>query len=84
MPTVSILSYMLLHEIGQVQKSDTIVIHSAAGGVGSMLVQLAKIAGVQKIIGTVGNLNKVNYVKRLGANAVYTYETFTIDRKPEL
>lgn len=29
MPTVSILSYMLIHEIGQVKKSDTIVIHSA-------------------------------------------------------
>ncbi|WP_102272086.1 quinone oxidoreductase family protein [Cytobacillus massiliigabonensis] len=77
MPTVSILSYMLLHEIGQVQKTDAIVIHSAAGGVGSMLVQLAKLAGVQKIIGTVGSLDKANYVRKLGADAVCTYETFT-------
>ncbi|MEI2354917.1 quinone oxidoreductase family protein [Mesobacillus zeae] len=76
MPTVSILSYMVLYEIGQVQKPDTIVIHSAAGGVGSMLVQLAKLAGVQKIIGTVGNLDKENYVKTLGANVVCTYDTF--------
>jgi NADPH2:quinone reductase len=76
-PTVSILSYMLLHEIGQVQKTDTIVIHSAAGGVGSMLVQLAKLAGVQKIIGTVGNLEKANYVRKLGADTVCTYKTFT-------
>ncbi|KGR79105.1 quinone oxidoreductase family protein [Ureibacillus manganicus] len=77
MPTVSILSYILLHEIGQVQKTDTIVIHSAAGGVGSMLVQLAKLAGIQKIIGTVGNLEKANYVRELGADVVCTYETFT-------
>lgn len=77
MPTVSILSYILLHEIAQVQKSDTIVIHSAAGGVGSMLVQLAKIAGVKQIIGTVGNRKKEEYVKRLGADLVCTYETFT-------
>ncbi|WP_137789242.1 zinc-binding dehydrogenase [Bacillus sp. E(2018)] len=76
MPTVSILSYILLHEIGQVKKTDTIVVHSAAGGVGSMLLQLAKLAGVQKIIGTVGNLNKENYVKRLGADVVCTYDTF--------
>lgn len=76
MPTVSILSYVLLYEIGQVQKTDTIVIHSAAGGVGSMLVQLAKLVGVQKIIGTVGNLDKENYVKTLGANIVCTYDTF--------
>ena len=77
MPTVSILSYMLLHEIGQVQKSDTIVIHSAAGGVGSMLVQLARLAGVQKIIATVGDLEKASYVKRLGADVVSTYTSFS-------
>ncbi|MFD3450194.1 zinc-binding alcohol dehydrogenase family protein [Microbacteriaceae bacterium 4G12] len=77
MPTVSILSYILLFEIGQVQKTDTIVIHSAAGGAGSMLVQLAKLAGVQKIIGTVGNLDKEDYVRNLGADIVCTYETFT-------
>lgn len=76
-PTVSILSYMLLHEIGQIKKTDVIVIHSAAGGVGSMLVQFAKLSGVQKIIGTVGNIEKANYVKKLGANVVCTYETFT-------
>lgn len=77
MPTVSILSYILLHEIGKIQKTDTIVVHSAAGGVGSMLVQLAKLAGVQKVIGTVGNIEKVDYVKSLGADVVCTYETFT-------
>ena len=75
-PTVSILAYILIHEIGQVKKTDTIVIHSAAGGVGSMLVQLAKQAGLKKIIGTVGNLNKEDYVKNLGADVVCTYETF--------
>jgi len=75
-PTVSILSYILLHEIGQVQETDTIVIHSAAGGVGSMLVQLAKLANVQKVIATVGNLSKEDYVKKLGADVVCTYDTF--------
>lgn len=79
MPTVSILSYILFYEIGQVRKSDIIVIHSAAGGVGSMLVQLAKLFGVQKIIGTVGNPNKENYVKKLGADIVCSYDTFVED-----
>ena len=79
MPVVSILSYMLLHELGQVKTTDTIVIHSAAGGVGSMLVQLAKLSGVQKIIGTVGSLEKIDYVKKLGADSVYSYETFTAE-----
>lgn len=77
MPTVGILSYILFYEIGQVKSTDTVVIHSAAGGVGSMLVQLAKLAGVKKIIGTVGNLAKKEYVLHLGADNVYTYESFT-------
>ncbi|KAB7672072.1 quinone oxidoreductase family protein [Bacillus sp. B1-b2] len=76
MPTVSILSYILFHEIGQVKKTDTIVIHSAAGGVGSMLVQLARLSGVRHIIGTVGKKDKENYVKKLGADIVCSYETF--------
>ncbi|WP_034756235.1 quinone oxidoreductase family protein [Rossellomorea vietnamensis] len=77
MPTVSILSHILLHEIGQVKNSDTIVVHSGAGGVGSMLVQFAKLAGVKTVIATVGNLSKGDYVKRLGADLVCTYDTFS-------
>jgi NADPH:quinone reductase len=76
MPTVSILSSFLLHEIGQVKKSDTIVIHSGAGGVGTMLVQLAKLAGVETVIATVGNLRKEQYVKSAGADLVCTYDSF--------
>src|SRR5690606_18120031 len=53
LPTVTILSEILLNQIGEVQKEDTIVVHSAAGGVGTMLVKLAKYYGVSKIIGTV-------------------------------
>ncbi|WP_308417917.1 quinone oxidoreductase family protein [Halalkalibacter okhensis] len=76
-PTVSILSYMLLHEIAQVKTTDTIVVHSAAGGVGSMLVQLAKLAGVLTIFATVGSLNKKQFVEDLGADFVYSYEGFS-------
>lgn len=76
MPTVSILAYMLLHDIAQVSQADTIVIHGAAGGVGSMLTQFAKLFGVEKIIATVGDVKKVNHVKRLGADVVCHYEDF--------
>ncbi|MGM9950084.1 MAG: zinc-binding alcohol dehydrogenase family protein, partial [Lysinibacillus sp.] len=76
MPTVSILAYMLLHDIAQVTPADTIVIHSAAGGVGSMLTQLAKLFGVQKIIATVGAIQKADYVKQLGADVVCHYDHF--------
>lgn len=76
LPTVTILSEILLKQIGDVQKEDTIVVHSAAGGVGTMLVKLAKHYGVSKIIGTVGDLSKKDYVLSIGADDVFTYDSF--------
>lgn len=76
MPTVSILAFMLLHDIARVTQSDVIVIHSAAGGVGSMLTQFAKLLGVRKIIATVGDTTKADYVKQMGADIVCDYEHF--------
>ncbi|MCH7321187.1 zinc-binding dehydrogenase [Solibacillus sp. MA9] len=76
MPTVMILSYILLTQIAQVKEKDTIVVHSASGGVGSSLIQLALIIGVKQIIGTVGSVQKASFVEGLGADAVYTYDDF--------
>ncbi|MEK4425501.1 quinone oxidoreductase family protein [Solibacillus sp. FSL K6-1523] len=75
-PTVSFLAEILVNAIGNVSKEDTVIIHSAAGGVGSMLVQLCKQLQCQKIIATVGSRNKINYVKSLGADVVCTYGDF--------
>ena len=76
MPTVSFLSSMLVEHIAHVSPDDIVVIHSAAGGVGSMLVTLCKQLGCQTIIGTVSSPTKFDYVKQLGAHIVCTYEEF--------
>lgn len=47
-----------------------ILIHSAAGGVGSMLVQLSKILGLSPIVGVVGRSNKVEAAETLGCDVV--------------
>ncbi|MER1956961.1 MAG: zinc-binding alcohol dehydrogenase family protein [Solibacillus sp.] len=76
MPTVSFLAAILVGKVGAVTEEDTVIIHSAAGGVGSMLVQLCKEKQCRKIIATVGSLEKLDYVKELGADVVCTYEDF--------
>lgn len=48
----------------------SILIHSAAGGVGSMLVQMAKILGLDPIVGVVGSASKVQAAKDLGCDVV--------------
>ncbi len=47
----------------------TVLVHSAAGGVGSAFVQLCKLHDLH-VIGVVGASHKVEYVRQLGADAV--------------
>jgi NADPH2:quinone reductase len=51
---------------------DTALVHAAAGGVGLLLVQIAKRAGAM-VIGTVGNEEKAELARRAGADAVILY-----------
>jgi synaptic vesicle membrane protein VAT-1 len=48
----------------------SILIHSAAGGVGSMLVQMATILGLEPIVGVVGRPDKVDAAHALGCHVV--------------
>ena len=46
------------------------LIHSAAGGVGSMLIQICKLRGYSPIVAVVGSGHKTKYCKQLGADYV--------------
>jgi NADPH2:quinone reductase len=52
----------------------TVIVHSAAGGVGIAAVQIAK-AGGARVIGTVSSDNKKQMVRQFGADEVINYET---------
>jgi NADPH2:quinone reductase len=66
------LAYLGLFERGRVQAGETVLVHAAAGGVGSAAVQLAAAAGA-RVIATVGSAEKVDVVKGLGADLVINY-----------
>jgi NADPH:quinone reductase-like Zn-dependent oxidoreductase len=74
LPAVSLTAWFALFQLAHAQSADTILVHSAAGGVGSMLVQLGKIAGC-KVIGVVGAAHKTTTVIALGADAVIDKST---------
>jgi tumor protein p53-inducible protein 3 len=63
-----------LFTLGHLQAGNRVLIHAAAGGVGSAAVQLAKAAGAEVFATTSGS--KVDFVKSLGAD-------FTIDYKSQ-
>ena len=56
-------------------RNKAILIHSCAGGVGSMLVQMSKLLGLSPIVGVVGRSSKVDTAKALGCDVVIDYST---------
>jgi NADPH2:quinone reductase len=62
-------AWYLVKETYKVQKGDTILVHSAAGGVGLILCQWARALGAT-VIGTVGSEAKAALAKEAGAQHV--------------
>src|SRR5690606_28063746 len=60
---------MLLRQVYRVRKKDVVIIHAAAGGVGSILVQWAKHLGAI-VIAVVGSPEKAAIARELGADHV--------------
>jgi NADPH:quinone reductase-like Zn-dependent oxidoreductase len=69
-------AYAVLKKLG-VKAGETLLIHAAAGGVGTFAVQLAKAQGVN-VIGTAGEANH-EYLRSLGATPV-TYGDGLLER----
>ena len=67
-----ITAQYLLKSTYPVSEKNTILIHSAAGGVGSIMVQWAKHLGAT-VIGTVGSNDKYSYVEQLGCDFIINY-----------
>jgi NADPH-dependent curcumin reductase CurA len=54
--------------IGRVKEGETIYVSGAAGAVGSVAVQIAKLKGL-RVIGSAGSAEKVEWLRSLGAEA---------------
>ena len=61
--------WFALHRRTQLRAGETLLVHAAAGGVGSAAVQLGKAAGAQ-VIGVVGGPAKAEFARSLGADVV--------------
>lgn len=68
-PTVFLTAWFMVHRQVLPRRGDRWLVHSAAGGVGSALVQLGKLAGVQ-VTGVVGSAHKRDYCLAMGCDAV--------------
>src|SRR3954465_9853583 len=62
-------AWHLYRTAAQIRKGETVVVHSAAGGTGSVAVQLAKPMGAGRVIASASSEEKRRLVARLGADA---------------
>lgn len=69
LPTVFLTAWWMVHRQVHPKPGDAWLVHSAAGGVGSALCQLGRLAGV-RVIGVVGSPHKVAHAKAMGADEV--------------
>lgn len=63
--TNGVTAWQMLHRAAGVRPGLTVLVHGASGGVGTLLVQLARLAGAE-VIGT-ASARKHEYVRDLGA-----------------
>ncbi len=72
LPSQGATAHYLAYDTGKLAPGMTCLIHAAAGGVGHVLVQLAKQLGAT-VLATVGSAAKAEFVKTLGADHVILY-----------
>ncbi|XP_010768931.1 prostaglandin reductase 1 [Notothenia coriiceps] len=63
-----------IEEVLGLQKGETLLVNAAAGAVGSVVGQIAKIKGC-KVVGSAGTDAKVAFLKELGFDEAFNYKT---------
>jgi NADPH2:quinone reductase len=74
-PVQYLTAYHALTTCGRATAGESVLIHAAAGGVGTAAVQIAKLLGLH-VIGTASSEEKRKRVLDLGADQAFDYEEF--------
>ena len=75
-------AYVGLTRIAQLAEGDTVFVSGAAGAVGSLVGQIARNLGADRVIGSAGSAEKVSYlVDELGFDAAFDYHDGRVSRQ---
>lgn len=70
--TCAYTAWLLVHSAAKLQPGQSIAVHSAAGAVGAMLIQVAKSAGAT-VFALAGGDQKLDYAKKFGPDYLVDY-----------
>ncbi|MCX4762014.1 zinc-binding alcohol dehydrogenase family protein [Streptomyces sp. NBC_01275] len=69
-------AYDLINTAAQVRPGETVLIHAAAGSVGTLAAQFARLAGAGRIVGVVGTAERADYAAQFGYDRLLLREEF--------
>jgi NADPH2:quinone reductase len=70
LPSNSTTAFLVLDRVARIEPGDRVLVHAAAGGVGSQLGQAARLLGAGRVVGTVGSAAKIETAKGFGYDEV--------------
>jgi NADPH2:quinone reductase len=74
-PMQGLTAYFMLTASTALKKGESILVHAAGSGVGSLAVQIARIFGAGKIIATAATQQKRDYARKIGADVTVDYDS---------
>lgn len=80
-------AYDLINTAAHVRPGESVLIHAAAGSVGTLAAQFARLAGAGRIIGVVGTTDRADYAAQFGYDQLLLREEFPAklgDEKPDV
>lgn len=82
-PVIAQTAYHLVHTVARLERGETVLIHAAAGGVGTMLVQLCALQGASVVALSSSDL-KLERLKPLGATFTLNYSAHIVKEVMDL
>jgi len=72
-PLQGLTAYHCIKTSGALQPGESVLVHAAAGGVGTLAIQMAKLLGAGTVIATASSSEKLDLAKSLGADVLIDY-----------
>ncbi|MFJ9472122.1 quinone oxidoreductase family protein [Streptomyces caniferus] len=77
LPSNSTTAFLVLDRVARLRSGESVLVHAAAGGVGSQLGQAARLLGAGRVVGTVGSPAKIETARGFGYDEVILRDQLT-------
>ncbi|MFG1659935.1 zinc-binding alcohol dehydrogenase family protein [Micromonospora chersina] len=77
LPSNSTTAFLVLDRVARIEPGERVLVHAAAGGVGSQLGQAARLLGAGQVVGTVSSQAKIPAAKAFGYDEVIVRDQLT-------